>query len=350
LGLDQNIYRYSQALHQLERRDGCYQGGQCGIWLISNAKARSRCNEKCGLTGQNKKHRGGRMKIAQTFIIILILVTVGTTKRANAGLENALPSEYQPNNPDTSDEVYQSWFDAAKQFEGAKAALIAKRQIFIAQDRPLPLNQEGGLVPAGVHKSQRDATLKAQAECGLRIVVPKNAGYGGASCFDSRGLYSPFGLIGALNFDKSVVYGHQIMEIVPREGYKYDDYYIRPTFYIHEHGSFEQSLLGSAQLGADSNGLFMNWQMTPKGEIGLPKSTYVRTKALGGTQMIIGKAVWAHRYRGKTLYSTCIYSLHGHINRSAEALVCFGNVKGKSFTNKYVDEYLKVLDSIRLAP
>lgn len=290
------------------------------------------------------------MKPAQAITMLFISATLGTAQRAKAEAEDTLPREYRPNNPDTSNEVYQSWINTAKQFEGAKAALIAKGKIFIAHDSPLPLDQEGGLVQAGVHKSQMDATLKAQVECGFRIVVPKNAGYGGASCFDSRGLDSPFGLVGALNFDKSVVYGHQIMEITPRGGYKYDDFYLRPTFYIHDQEGFEKSLLKSAQLGADSKGLFMNWRMTPLGYSDPAKVTYVKTRVMGGTQMVIGKAVWAHRYRGKTLYSTCIYSLHGHINRSAEALVCFGSVKGKSFTNKYVDEYMKVLDSIRVAP
>ena len=290
------------------------------------------------------------MKSALPITLLFMAVAFGAVKRAHAQAQDALPHEYQPNNPDTVNELYQSWIDAAKYFEGAKAALIANGQLFIAKGSPPLLDQEGDLVHAGVHKNQMNATAKAQAECGLRIVVPENAGEDGAWCFDSKRLNSPFGLIGALKADNSVTYGQQIMAIIPREGYKYDDYYVRPTFYIHDHRSFEQSLLKSAQLGADGNGLFMNWELTPMAHIGPPKSTYVRAKVLGGTQMIIGKAVWVYQYRGKLRYSTCIYSLHGHINRSAEALVCFGDVKGKSFTNKYVDEYLKVLESIRLAP
>jgi len=290
------------------------------------------------------------MKSVKAIAMLCIWMGLGFIQRANAEVEGTLPSEYQPNNADAASELEQSWIHAAKQFEDAKRVLISTGHVLVPRDSPPPLNQEGSLAQAGVHENQMKATAKVQAECGLRIAVPENAGYGGTSCFGPKGMDTPFGLVAGLSFDKAVVYGHQIMAMTPREGYKYDDYYVRPTFYIHEHGSFEQSLLKSAQLGADNNGLFMNWRMTPFGYSGPPKATSVKTKLMGGTQMIIGKAVWEYRYHGKTLYSTCIYSLHGHINRSAEALVCFDDVKGKSFTNQYVDEYLKVLESIRLAP
>lgn len=290
------------------------------------------------------------MKPVKAIAMLCIWMGLGFIQRANAEVEGTLPGEYQPNNADAASELEQSWIHAAKQFEYAKRVLISTGHVLVPRGSPPPLNQEGNLTQAGVHENQMKAAAKVQAECGLRIVVPENAGYGGASCFGPKGMDAPFGLVAGLSFEKAVVYGHQIMAMTPREGYKYDDYYVRPTFYIHDHRSFEQSLLKSAQLGADSNGLFMNWKLTPMSHIGPPKSTYVRAKVLGGTQMIIGKAVWAYQHRGKIRYSTCIYSLHGHINRSAEALVCFGDVKGNSFTNKYVDEYLKVLESIRLAP
>lgn len=277
-------------------------------------------------------------------LLAVILAVVSGFKSVYA--QDQSPSSYQPSNPDTPGE----------RNENPKAALIANGKVFIKRNTPPQLDQEGSLLQAGVAPNQMVATKDAQAACGLRIAVPENAGYGGPSCSTSKRRNEVFGLDASVNFDKYVTYGHPIMKLYT-PGYKYDDHFVEAVFFIHDHESFEQRLLKSAQLGVGNKGLVMDGNMTPVAHTEpdlwaakSPISTTLRTKVLGGTQMIIGKAVWAHRYRGKTLYSTCIYSLHGHINRSAEALTCFGGVNGKFFSNKYVDQYMQVLESIRLAP
>lgn len=279
-----------------------------------------------------------------THLLAVILAVVSGFKSVYA--QEQLPTRYQPSNPDTPSELS----------ENPKAALIANGKVFIKRGAPPQLDQEGSLQQARVAPSQMVATKETQAACGLRIAVPENAGYGGPVCVTSKKRNEIFGLDASVNFDKYVTYGHPIMKQYT-QGYKYDDHFVEAVFFIHDHESFEQRLLKSAQLGVGNKGLVMDGDMTPLAhtESDLwaaksPISTSLRTKVLGGTQMIIGKAVWAHRYRGKTLYSTCIYSLHGHVNRSAEALTCFGGVKGKFFSNKYVDQYMLVLESIRLAP
>lgn len=279
-----------------------------------------------------------------THLLALILTVVTSVKSVYA--QGQSPSEYQSSDTNTPSELN----------ENPKATLISNGKVFIKRDAPPQLDKEGSPQQAGVTSSQMVATQEAQATCGLQIAVPENAGYGGLSCSASKRRNEIFGLDASVNFDKYVTYGHPIMKLYT-PGYKYDDHFVDVVFFIHDHESFEQRLLKSAQLGVVNNELVMDGDMTPMAHTGPdlwaakpPISTSLKTKILGGTQMIIGKAVWARRYHGKTLYSTCIYSLHGHINRSAEALTCFGDVKGKFFSNKYVDQYMKVLESIRIAP
>lgn len=197
--------------------------------------------------------------------------------------------------------------------------------------------------------------------CAMRIVIPKTSDpdIDGPNCWVSKNPNhlegqpndAPHPIFGLAASDAPVKAMQYMQPVVPlyTKGYTFNEHFNYVNFYIHDHQSFEESLAQSGQLDINERGLFMDRLLTPKGRWSIPTSFPVIQKDNQGTQMLVARAV--SYYKGtKNPYSVCIYSIHGNKNRSADALTCFDDVNPKTYTNKYVDQYLKVLDSIRLGP
>ena len=155
-------------------------------------------------------------------------------------------------------------------------------------------------------------------------------------------------------FDWSAAFLMPIRKLYTK-GYPIKEHYNDVLFMIMNNESFEQRLLGSPQVGAIEDSLFANTPMFPTSiHKGSGPFVPVIIKNNGGTLLLIARVnTWdlPIDYKGRVVgpryYSSCIYSIHGNTKRSAEALSCFLNI-GKRYRNKYVDDYLKVLDSIRM--
>lgn len=289
-------------------------------------------------------------KILSYFFVTALLGLMG-----NVFAEDNLPSAYSPNNTDNSNNLVQSWINAGKPYEQAKRALITNGKILI--ERTLP-----GIISSPLTLDNFLSMEIADSTCAMRIVVPafKVADMSGADCWVAK---NPNHLAGQANDEPNTVSGlaasvnpvkamQYVQPVKPlyTKGYTFDEHFNSVNFYIHEHQSFEDSLIQSSQLLADEKGLFMNRLLSPMGHSSLPIRLPVIQKNNQGTQMLVARAISNNRPGIKNSLGICIYSLHGNANRSAEALTCFADVNPKTYTSKYVDQYLEVLDSIRMGP
>ncbi|MCD2341528.1 hypothetical protein LRH25_14385 [Ideonella azotifigens] len=344
MGLERPFF--VKAFHALGDQVGTLTQSTAFEHRHSTGNAAKESGSQCGEIGRQKEDGCPLMSIFRLCWIGCIVGHVSAGWPLACFAQEVLPNAYSPNNSENSDDLQRSWADSGKPFNEAKRKLIASGKISIDHAAPAQ--------PLEISPLPSDWKLAADVVkngCGISLIVPATAGYDGPDCSKNTGGDLVSGLAASVQADKRVFYGHAIRRLYT-QGLKYDDHFQKVNFFVFDHQGFEERLLKSGQVGANAEGLFVNSHITPlsAGDSKVIKTFPVKVSKIGSTQHLVARSAWSHSHHGKISYATCIYSLHGNINRAAEAMTCFMDVSPTSYTSRYVDEYMKVLESLQVSP
>lgn len=256
------------------------------------------------------------------------------------------PSGYSPNNPDSSSEMTAEWVAEAKRFEAAKLKLIHDGKIVIDHAPSKAVMDYSPKLPGNDWNVMNGAEAKP---CGFYFIVPPKSP--GGTCEKRRGPDEPAGQEPNWQSTAGDAFSWLAALIIPvrklyTKGYSFNDHFAFVKFMILDHQNFEQRLLLSPQIGASVDKLFANSRMYPTLDWDAAPPVPVKITNNDGTLLLVAQFNSSGKLKNYARkYSTCIYSIHGNDRRSAESMTCFFDVN-KNYSNKYVEQYLTVLNSI----
>lgn len=263
--------------------------------------------------------------------------------------EQAASSRYAPNNQDESRGLVSQWVAEAERFKEAKLLLIKSGKLVIGKKSSTPFPTHPVNLPTAGWTPLNTEEAKL---CGFYFAIPPNSEGGG--CEKRREANGPAGQAPEWNSTAHDSFDWVAGVSIPvrkrgTPGYTFDQYFSYAKFIVIDSQSFEQRLLESPQVGAGKIGLFANKEMYPNRLWNSLPANPVVVKNNEGTQLLVARidGIGDKVAGRRSLYSSCIYSIHGNGRRSAEALTCFMNID-KYKNNQYINQYMRMLDSIRM--
>lgn len=284
------------------------------------------------------------MMLRKYVITIAAIAFVGHAGGATQGV----PPGYSPNNPDSSSEIMADWVAEAKRFEAAKLQLIHEGKLVIDHMPPKSVVDYAPKLPGEGWRVLNAGDAKL---CGFYFIIPPKSEGGG--CEKRRGTNGPAGQepewASTVGESFNWVAGLAVpVRKLYTKGYSFSEHFAYAKFMILDHQSFEQRLLLSPQIGASGDKLFANHRMYPTLNWDAAPPVPVKIKNNNGTLLMVAQFNSSSKTKNhERRYSSCIYSIHGNDRRSAESMTCFDDVN-KYYSNKYVEQYITMLDSIRM--
>lgn len=297
--------------------------------------------------GDNAAKKQGKKKMTQWKYSISFLTALCASYAFCA--EQAALSRYIPNNQDESGGLVSQWAAEADRFKEAKLSLIKSGKLVIDQNSSPKFRNHPVKLPSADWTPLNAEEAKL---CGFYFAIPPNSEGGG--CEKKREVRGPAGQAPEWNSTARDSFDWVAGVSIPirkrgTRGYTFDEYFSYAEFIVIDNQSFEQRLLASPQVGAGKIGLFANKEMYQNKLWNSLPANPVVVKNNEGTQLLVARidGIGDKVAGRRSSYSTCVYSIHGNGRRSAEALTCFMNIN-KYKNNPYIEQYMKMLDSIRM--